>query len=371
VSYHQFIKLSVVVRDALHPLKGAPLATFLALAVNEAEMSLGSSHGLPAHDLAGQTGYGLRTTHYALEFLCRHHYVAKLEAGGERGESLYRVLALAWFGNPPPRPRCAARSQAPGLPRVSDRRFIKLSVVVRDSLHPLKGARLSTFLALAVNEAEMSLGSPHGLPVPAIADQTGYGLRATRYALAYLCEHGFATKLEARGERDASLYRVSAFAWFGNPPPDGTRNTARKCTLVGKCQGVHSSAPVVVINTRSISNSGEDKQQQAHSTASRAIFAAVAVGGPPLEKLARTVASELARAWTERLAYAPESFRDPVGYMIAHLSHDPTEPPPAAWQPPKQKTWYGDEFAKFVHGRPEHVQYCREHPDAVDCDCGV
>src|SRR5512142_1458882 len=107
VSDHPFIKLSVVVRDCLHPLKGAPLSTFLALAVNEAEMSLGASRGLSAHDLAAQTGYGLRTTHYALEYLCQHHYVTKLEVGGERGESRYRVCAYAWFGNPPQRHRCA------------------------------------------------------------------------------------------------------------------------------------------------------------------------------------------------------------------------------------------------------------------------
>ena len=56
--------------------------------------------------------------------------------------------------------------------------------------------------------------------------------------------------------------------------------------------------------------------------------------------------------------------------MIARLARDPTEKPPAAWQKPKKKTWYGEEYAKFVHGSPEHAQYCREHPDEVDCECG-
>jgi hypothetical protein len=60
----------------------------------------------------------------------------------------------------------------------------------------------------------------------------------------------------------------------------------------------------------------------------------VEVGGAPLEKLARTVAPELAREWTARLADVPKSFTDPVGHMVKHLSRDPTEAPPYAWQKP-------------------------------------
>ncbi|MGE5262731.1 MAG: hypothetical protein ACM3S0_05075 [Acidobacteriota bacterium] len=252
---------------------------------------------------------------------------------------------------------------------MSHLRFIKLSVVVEDAFPSLKGAPFGTFFALAVNEAKISLGQSPGLSAHAVAAKIGYGLRATQYALDYLCRHQYATKLEARGELGETLYRVSAYAWFGNPPPHyEERNPARECAPDGNCRGMHPSAPVVVVNSRSIAPLREAEQQQAHSSASRAIFAAGGVAGPPLEVLARTVDPELAREWTERLEDAPRSIRDPVALMIARLAHDPTARP--SWAKRKPKSLIDDEFAKFVHGRPEHTQYCREHPEEVDCDCG-
>jgi hypothetical protein len=115
----------------------------------------------------------------------------------------------------------------------------------------------------------------------------------------------------------------------------------------------------------------KQQQQPEHFRASRAIFADAHVEGRSLVQLARTVEADLARQWTDRLADAPASFTDPVGYMIRHLLEDPTEAPPYAWQRPKKPSLFDADFARFVHGRPEHTQYCREHPELVDCECGV
>jgi hypothetical protein len=125
------------------------------------------------------------------------------------------------------------------------------------------------------------------------------------------------------------------------------------------------------INSSSLVKHEFKQQQQQHFEASRAIFAAAHVTGHPLTLLARTVDADLARAWTERLEDAPASFTNPVGYLVKHLLDDPTEAPPEAWAKKKAKGLFDAEFAKYVHGRPEHTQYCREHPEEVDCRCGV
>jgi hypothetical protein len=56
---------------------------------------------------------------------------------------------------------------------------------------------------------------------------------------------------------------------------------------------------------------------------------------------------------------------DPVGYLVKHLLDDPTEAPPEAWAKKQATGLFDADFVKYVHGRPEHAQYCREHPEEV------
>lgn len=66
---------------------------------------------------------------------------------------------------------------------------------------------------------------------------------------------------------------------------------------------------------------------------------------PALTHLAHSVALEHAQAWVAWLAEAPDSFRQPVSYMVSRLLKNPQEPVPAGQ---KRMAWYAgyDEFVE-------------------------
>ena len=227
--------------------------------------------------------------------------------------------------------------------------YVKISVSFRDMMQVLKGARLSAFLALALNEAEMSLGQSGGLTVYQIAESTGYGVRATIYALQFLCEGNFATKLEQCGEHGESVYRVSAYAWFGESRaqlPVSNRRYAKNAHLVANCIGVQKETSVVVVPDRCLAaSSAIGVEQQQTTTGARELFAGLRVGEPALSRLSRAVSLENAEAWCDWTREAPGSFRDPVAYMVKRLSEDPRAEAPAV----KRKHWWGDEYDQFIN----------------------
>jgi hypothetical protein len=126
---------------------------------------------------------------------------------------------------------------------VSEELYVKVAVSFRKRMREMKGARLSAFFALALNEAEISFGRSPGLSVYDIASGTPYGTRATLSALQFLCAHNFATQLERCGDHGEKLYRVSAYAWFGNSHNEGSAKSADR---VGNCRGMQKATRIVV-----------------------------------------------------------------------------------------------------------------------------
>src|SRR3990172_773214 len=103
----------------------------------------------------------------------------------------------------------------------SDETYVNISVSFRDLMQRLRGARLSVFLCLALNEAEISLGSSNGLSIYHMADESGYDARTVLRAVQYLCKFNFAVRLNQRGTNGEWLYRVADYAWFGGGTASG------------------------------------------------------------------------------------------------------------------------------------------------------
>lgn len=97
----------------------------------------------------------------------------------------------------------------------SEETYIKLSLALIGFLRTMQGARLSAFLRLALNEAEISLGRSNGLSLVNLMDDSGYSDRHVLRAIRFLTEKNFAVELPDRGPHDEKLYRVSGYAWFG------------------------------------------------------------------------------------------------------------------------------------------------------------
>ena len=107
-----------------------------------------------------------------------------------------------------------------------DQTYVKLSLSMRALLHRFRGARLSVFLLLALNEAEICLGRKRPLSIYEIAEETTCSPRNVLRAMQYLTQNNFATEMPERGPHDEKLYRVSGYAWFGDPrrlPPAASK----------------------------------------------------------------------------------------------------------------------------------------------------
>lgn len=110
----------------------------------------------------------------------------------------------------------------------SDTTYVKLSVSLLGLLARLKGARLSVFLCLALNEAEISLGHSTGLSLENIVPDSGFSERQVLRAAQFLTANNFATELEVRGSHNEKLYRASAYAWFGDHKAAPASNSGKK-----------------------------------------------------------------------------------------------------------------------------------------------
>lgn len=220
----------------------------------------------------------------------------------------------------------------------TDETYIKIYASFSELLQELKGARLSAFIALALNESEISFGRSNGLSVYDIANSTGYKVRATLLALQYLCQSNFSIKLEQRGEKGETLYRVSAYAWFGNKSESTASNSryAENAHPVTKCIGMqHSSSRLIQsdsdLNLTTPTSMGECAK----------ILQAANVRTSDLDLSSMEV--ERAQAIAEYIRENPEKKRSPAGWVYTLLKANPN------WKPPqiRQQSWY-DEYKEFI-----------------------
>ncbi len=226
---------------------------------------------------------------------------------------------------------------------LSEEAFVKVlvSFLTDGSLRQLKGAPLSAFLCVALHEAKIVVSGAEPLTVSAIEGHTGWSRRSLIAALDHLVEHAYVTELPERGAKREKQYRVKAYAFFGKPSGSHLpkEQGASAAPLHKPCGESPHRSSVVAVPDQPGPESMALKQQQ---TQARAILASVRARGrrleePALSRLSATVGPELAQTWADWVPNAPQSFRDPIAFMVKRLSQDPTAEPPGARQ---QKLWY-------------------------------
>ena len=218
----------------------------------------------------------------------------------------------------------------------SSETYIKILAEFKTQLFEFKGARLSAFLCLACNESEISFGHSMGLSVYDVATNTGYKVRATLYALQFLCERNFATKLEQCGEKGESLYRVSAYAWFGNPRVDPPSSRGYAKNAHPKCTPVHSSAQTSSRSTQdSLLLESKDQTTPNYAEIEQILReAGLRTQDLNLRSMTETRAQEVAQ-W---ISDNSEQKRSPAGYAYTLLRANPN------WRPPVRQRTVQDEI---------------------------
>lgn len=277
----------------------------------------------------------------------------------------------------------------------SVRGFVKLDESVEPLLYRLRGAPLSFFICIAAHEPSVCQNGKAPYTRSDVERITGFSERAVQYAAQMLVSLNFAVVCgtTARGEK---MYRPSGeYAWFGNergakvaPQEEkGAKVAPRKASTPGvqkptgrgaktdipkpssRSRGVQKPSHDDDVNSRPSQSSGKHHHNMAGV---RQILQAGGFRGQRRDELARILTEDEAHKAAEWVVAAknhPGQYPKPYGYVYAlAISGSIADLPEISKT--ESISWCGPEYAKFVHGRPEHAQYCREHPDLVDCDCG-
>lgn len=117
----------------------------------------------------------------------------------------------------------------------------------------------------------------------------------------------------------------------------------------------------------------KEQQQQLPELRQLLIASYPQVGEPLRSKCLRRLTRAKYRQWFEEwVPDAPKRFTKPAVFAATQLALDPTaNPPDPEPEPQHSPGWWDPEFTIHVHGRPEHIRWCREHPDHADCECAT
>lgn len=234
--------------------------------------------------------------------------------------------------------------------------FVKLLTSFRFGfLRSLKGPRLSVFICVALHDAD----EVPGCSLVTMCEETGYTKPSVIEAIRYLsdAQHRFIEEagLESDGTR---RFRVVAFAYFGRRPPNGrsgkialpplgdsTPRGRSRAHVADKIAGRSPRVPEQAVKkdfaggkngfylhddgtSDDIKNNHSEKTSSIHEGEVRELFEPF-IAGVNLDRLAATVAPNIARAWADWMSRAPRTqWRNPAGYCYQRLSADPEERPP-------------------------------------------
>lgn len=122
--------------------------------------------------------------------------------------------------------RLAVSYTANGESATSDESYIKILTSFRNgTLRKLQGAPLSAFVSVALHEAD----DPPGVTMREIEEETGVSYRHLLRVMPWLCSERYCV-IASEDPEGNQIYRVAAFAWFGNNshrsnPPQRGSNT--------------------------------------------------------------------------------------------------------------------------------------------------
>ncbi len=202
----------------------------------------------------------------------------------------------------------------------------------------MKGSPLSVWNCVLCYEA-----APLGPTLALVLKHTGLSTPSAKRAVQFLLDHLLIR--EERGDDGEARYRVSAYAWYGPEEEapqgiasdeDGEPRATERTAATGPPKKIFFA---VAHDDDDVDLSGSGMpahhQHQIFGGESKKIFLQGGVDpGRELERLAETVLPERAARWVDRLPHAPQSFSNPVGFMIATLSRDPEAEPPGSWKLP-------------------------------------
>ncbi len=201
-----------------------------------------------------------------------------------------------------------------GLAGVENDLYIKLDSALAKWLRDFQGARLSTFLFIALSEAHVCADNTPPPTLKAIVQGTGYSPRAVLYAVQWLEQNNFVMQGEP-SKRGAKTYRPKAFAWFGS-----YAKTAHYANCIPTQSVVVDGSPPQ--ESENISSEEEEQQQQ-----TRRILHGAGIIGAPVDRLS-SVKPDIAQAWADWITAVPEGIRNPQGIAVSVLSTDPNAVPP-------------------------------------------
>lgn len=274
----------------------------------------------------------------------------------------------------------------------SVRGFIKLDESVEPLLKKLRGAPLSFFICVSAHEPSVCKNGKAPYTRSDVERITGFSERAVQYAAQMLVSLNFVVVCGTT-ESGEKMYRPSGeYAWFGDrgakvaPPGESAKGAKTVPPGVQKTtsRGAKNDATRGRSRSRGVQKTTHDddvytnpetlENKHHHNMASvREILQGGGFRGRRLDEMAGLVTEEEARAcvdWIAQALQVPDQFRAPFGYVYALAKAHSIATLPAI-KGKQRKEWWDPEMDKFVHGRPEHTQYCREHPDEVDCECGT
>ncbi len=208
-------------------------------------------------------------------------------------------------------------------------RYYKCLTSFLDILPMMKGARLSVWECVKCYEP-----APLGANFALILKHTALSEPSAKRAIQFLLDHSLIH--EERGDDGDVRYRGSAYAWSGPDEEEPAAPEERREAGTGP-----PPAKKIFFRVYDDDDSpGSDLSEQHHqhqifAPETKKIFSGAGVDlGRNLDRLAETVLPELAARWVQRLPHAPQRFTEPVGFMVKHLLHDPTEEPPPSWKLP-------------------------------------
>lgn len=218
-----------------------------------------------------------------------------------------------------------------GLADVEDDLYIKLDSTLTEWLKTLQGAKLSTFLFIALNEARVCAGKAKPVTRKQIVIGTGYKERAVMYAVQWLEENEFITQAEpsAKGEK---TYRPKAFAWFGrgakNAPPGTVQPDAppaNRAPLQSYDDDVH------------LSSSSDESTSSSIMHARMQTLASGGCEGINVEWFAERLDDQQAQTLADWCKQNPDGKRNPWGYAYFWVKDHPHSLPPGIQKPPERK----------------------------------
>jgi hypothetical protein len=213
--------------------------------------------------------------------------------------------------------------------------YVKLSVSFAQLLQTFKGARLSAFLCLALNEAEISFGRSVGMSIYDIAEKSGYDERTVLRSMQYLCKFNYADSVSERGEHGETLYRVRGYAWFGNPKSAPTPASNRCDKMSYRSRNVTPGVTKSPSSSSDIQSSKDLHETTTNSDAATKILQAANVRTCDLDL--SVFDEERAHAIADYIAENPDQRRSPAGFVYVCLKANPY------WNPPvvksEKKSW--------------------------------